>query len=50
MLNWVLGSGWGVLLLGVIFGGLMFVDFFIEFWKVIIVLGLLMFLVMIWYK
>ena len=50
MLNRVLGSGWGVLLPGAIFGGLMFADLSIELWKAIIVSGLLMTSAMIWHK
>ncbi|MDV5630523.1 DUF1435 domain-containing protein [Enterobacter cloacae] len=50
MLNRVLGSGWGVLLPGVILGGLMFADLSIELWKAIIVSGLLMSSAMIWHK
>ena len=50
MLNRALGSGWGVLLPGVILGGLMFADLSIETWKVIIVSGLLVTSAMIWHK
>ncbi|HCM9559684.1 TPA: DUF1435 domain-containing protein [Enterobacter cloacae subsp. cloacae] len=50
MLNRVLGSGWGVLLPGVILGGLMFADLSIDLWKAIIVSGLLMTSAMIWHK
>ena len=50
MLNRVLGSGWGVLLPGVILGGLMYADLSIELWKAIIVSGLLMSSAMIWHK
>lgn len=41
MLNRALGSGWGVLLPGVILGGLMFADLSIDVWKALIVSGLL---------
>ena len=50
MLNRALGSGWGVLLPGVILGGLMFADLSIETWKAIIVSGLLVTSAMIWHK
>ncbi|HGH4621172.1 MULTISPECIES: DUF1435 domain-containing protein [Enterobacter] len=50
MLSRVLGSGWGVLLPGAILGGLMYADLSIEFWKAIIVSGLLVTSAMIWHK
>ncbi|MEL4867445.1 DUF1435 domain-containing protein [Pantoea agglomerans] len=50
MLNRALGSGWGVLLPGVILGGLMFADLSITVWKAIIVSGLLVTSGMIWHK
>ncbi|HBH7062939.1 DUF1435 domain-containing protein [Enterobacter cloacae subsp. cloacae] len=50
MLSRVLGSGWGVLLPGVILGGLMYADLSIELWKAIIVSGLLVTSAMIWHK
>jgi len=50
MLNRALGSGWGVLLPGVILGGLMFADLSIETWKAIIVSGLLVTSAMIRHK
>jgi len=50
MLNRALGSGWGVLLPGVILGGLMFAALSIETWKAIIVSGLLVTSAMIWHK
>ena len=50
MLNRALGSGWGVLLPGVILGGLMFADLSINVWKAIIVSGLLVTSGMIWHK
>ena len=50
MLHNVLGSGWGVLLAGLITGGLMFADLSLNVWKVIIAAGLLMTSGMIWHK
>ena len=50
MLNRALGSGWGVLLPGVILGGLMLAALSIETCKAIIVSGLLVTSAMIWHK
>ncbi len=50
MLNRALGSGWGVLLAGVILGGLTFDDLSLDTWKVIIAAGLLATSGMIWHK
>ncbi|MBM3070722.1 DUF1435 domain-containing protein [Enterobacter sp. RHBSTW-00994] len=50
MLSRALGSGWGVLLPGMIIGGLMYADLSITIWKVIIVSGLLITSAMIWHK
>ncbi|MBE3512271.1 MULTISPECIES: DUF1435 domain-containing protein [Enterobacter] len=50
MLSKALGSGWGILLPGVILGGLTFADLSIDVWKAIIVSGLLVTSAMIWHK
>lgn len=50
MLSKALGSGWGILLLGSIIGGLMFADLPIDVWKAMIVSGLLVTSAMIWHK
>jgi hypothetical protein len=50
MLSRALGSGWGVLLPGMIISTLAFVDLPLAIWKGIIVAGLLLTSVMIWHK
>ena len=50
MLSKVLGSGWGVLLPGLIIAGLAFTDLSIDIWKTFIVSGLLISSAMIWHK
>lgn len=50
MLQRTLGSGWGVLLPGVIIAGLAFVDLSLSTWKMIIVAGLLITSGMLWHK
>ncbi|MBE4963561.1 DUF1435 domain-containing protein [Enterobacter cloacae complex sp. P24RS] len=50
MLSKALGSGWEILLPGVILGGLTFADLSIDVWKAIIVSGLLVTSAMIWHK
>lgn len=50
MLSKALGSGWGVLLPGIIIAGLTFADLSLDVWKAIIVSGLLVTSGMIWHK
>ncbi|QMI06529.1 DUF1435 domain-containing protein [Citrobacter sp. RHB25-C09] len=50
MLQRALGSGWGVLLSGMVIAGLTFADLSPEAWKVIIVSGLLATPVMLYHK
>ena len=50
MLQRALGSGWGVLLPGIVIAGLAFADLSLEVWKTIIVLGLLLTSVMLYHK
>jgi hypothetical protein len=50
MLSRALGSGWGVLLPGLIVAGLTFADLSLDVWKTMIVSGLLATSAMIWHK
>lgn len=50
MLQRALGSGWGVLLPGIVITGLAFTDLSLGAWKAIIVLGLLLTPVMLYHK
>ncbi len=50
MLSKALGSGWGVLLPGLLIAGLTFADLSLDVWKIIIVSGLLITSAMIWHK
>lgn len=50
MLSKALGSGWGVLLPGLLIAGLTFADLSLDVWKMIIVSGLLITSAMIWHK
>lgn len=50
MLQRALGSGWGVLLPGIVIAGLAFADLSAEVWKTIIVFGLLLTPVMLYHK
>ncbi|HAT2285315.1 TPA: DUF1435 domain-containing protein [Citrobacter freundii] len=50
MLQRALGSGWGVLLPGIVITGLAFADLSLGAWKAIIVLGLLLTPVMLYHK
>ncbi len=50
MLQRALGSGWGVLIPGIIIAGLTFADLSMSVWRGLIVLGLLLTSGMIWHK
>lgn len=50
MLQRALGSGWGILIPGVIIAGLTFANLSVDAWRGVIVLGLLLTSVMIWHK
>ena len=50
MLSKALGSGWGVLLTGIVIAGVTFADLSLDVWKAIIVSGLLVTSGMIWHK
>jgi hypothetical protein len=50
MLQRALGSGWGVLISGVLLGVLGFVGLSAETWRGLIVLGLLLSCIMIWHR
>jgi hypothetical protein len=50
MLQRALGSGWGVLIPGVLLGVLGFVGLSAETWRGLIVLGLLLSCIMIWHR
>lgn len=50
MLQRTLGSGWGVLIPGVLLAGLGFVGLSVDTWRSLIVLGLLLSGVMIWHR
>ncbi|WP_194207916.1 DUF1435 domain-containing protein [Superficieibacter sp. 1612_C1] len=50
MLQRALGSGWGVLIPGIIIAGLTFADLSMSAWRGLIVLGLLLTSGMIWHK
>lgn len=50
MLQRALGSGWGVLIPGVIIAGLAFAGLSINAWRGLIVMGLLLTSAMIWHK
>lgn len=50
MLQRALGSGWGVLLPGIVIAGLAFTDLPLDAWKAMIVLGLLLTSLMLYHK
>ncbi|WP_423062174.1 DUF1435 domain-containing protein [Citrobacter portucalensis] len=50
MLQRTLGSGWGVLLPGILIAGMAFSDLSVYVWKVMIVLGLLLTSLMLYHK
>ncbi|MDX6021582.1 DUF1435 domain-containing protein [Scandinavium sp. V105_16] len=50
MLQRALGSGWGVLIPGVLLVGLGFVGLSVDVWRSLIALGLLLTGVMIWHR
>ncbi|HGN9371432.1 TPA: DUF1435 domain-containing protein [Citrobacter pasteurii] len=50
MLQRALGSGWGVLLPGIVIAGLAFADLSLDAWKAMIVLGLLLTSLMLYHK
>ncbi len=50
MLQRTLGSGWGVLLPGILIAGMAFSDLSVYVWKAIIVLGLLLTSLMLYHK
>lgn len=50
MLQRVLGSGWGVLIPGVVLAALGFIGLSAETWRSLIVLGLVLSCVMIWHR
>ena len=50
MLQRALGSGWGVLLPGIVIAGLAFTDLSLDAWKAMIVLGLLLTSLMLYHK
>ena len=50
MLQRTLGSGWGVLLPGILIAGLAFTDLSLDAWKAMIVLGLLLTSLMLYHK
>ncbi|MCS2156799.1 DUF1435 domain-containing protein [Scandinavium sp. H11S7] len=50
MLQRALGSGWGVLIPGVLLAGLGFAGLSIDAWRSLIALGLLLSCVMIWHR
>ncbi|GJK85917.1 membrane protein [Citrobacter amalonaticus] len=50
MLQRALGSGWGVLLPGIVIAGLAFADLSLGAWKIIIVFGLLLTPAMLYHK
>ncbi|MCS2170421.1 DUF1435 domain-containing protein [Scandinavium sp. TWS1a] len=50
MLQRALGSGWGVLIPGVLLAGLGFAGLSIDTWRSLIALGLLLSCVMIWHR
>ncbi|EMF0718415.1 DUF1435 domain-containing protein [Citrobacter freundii] len=50
MLQRALGSGWGVLLPGIVIAGLAFTDLSVYAWKAVIVLGLLLTSLMLYHK
>ena len=50
MLQRMLGSGWGVLLPGLLIAGLMYADLSPDQWRIIIVMGLVLPPVMLYHK
>lgn len=50
MLQRALGSGWGVLLPGILIAGLAFTDLSVYAWKAVVVLGLLLTSLMLYHK
>jgi hypothetical protein len=50
MLQRALGSGWGVLIPGVLLAGLGFAGLSVDTWRSLIALGLLLSCVMIWHR
>ncbi|WP_181954535.1 DUF1435 domain-containing protein [Citrobacter braakii] len=50
MLQRTLGSGWGVLLPGILIAGMAFSDLSVYVWKAMIVLGLLLTSLMLYHK
>ena len=50
MLQRALGSGWGVLLPGILIAGLAFNDLSVYAWKAVVVLGLLLTSLMLYHK
>ncbi|AUT27949.1 DUF1435 domain-containing protein [Escherichia marmotae] len=50
MLQRTLGSGWGVLLLGLLIAGLTYVDLSPELWRIVMLMGLLVTPLMLYHK
>ncbi|EFI4020258.1 TPA: DUF1435 domain-containing protein [Escherichia coli] len=50
MLQRMLGSGWGVLLPGLLIAGLMYADLSPDQWRIIILMGLVLTPVMLYHK
>lgn len=50
MLQRTLGSGWGVVLLGVLIAALGFADLSVDAWRALVALGMLMSAMMIWHR
>ncbi|EFH7122955.1 DUF1435 domain-containing protein [Escherichia coli] len=50
MLQRMLGSGWGVLLPGLLIAGLMYADLTPDQWRIVIVMGLVLTPVMLYHK
>ncbi|HBC6130723.1 TPA: DUF1435 domain-containing protein, partial [Escherichia coli] len=50
MLQRTLGSGWGVLLPGLLIAGLMYADLSPDQWRIVILMGLILTPVMLYHK
>ena len=50
MLQRTLGSGWGVVLPGVLIAALGFADLSVDAWRALVALGMLMSAMMIWHR
>lgn len=50
MLQRTLGSGWGVLLRGLLIAGLMYADLSPDQWRIVILMGLVLTSVMLYHK